>query len=271
MANNLFLSDVDGTLIDLVPVMNQKDVQAIDAWIQEGNAFGLVTGRDIHFCHNLMDKYELDAQYFITSNGASTYIGDTCIDTALIDKKRSLEIYRALYSYYPDVVFFFTDEKGNRYFPTSIMSDDEYAEYQKRCHHLKPFMEQDVLEYLETRDVGCTKISINTVSPEKNIELLPVFQSLFPDVEVMATAIDYIEITKKGIHKGYALDHLLNYESFDSIYYVGDSANDIPMFEKISNSFVMSSADALVKEKARYEVSSVKEAIEKAGRMKKDV
>ena len=45
----LFLSDLDGTLIDVHGNIQQQDVQAIHTLAERGIAFGIVTGRDYGF------------------------------------------------------------------------------------------------------------------------------------------------------------------------------------------------------------------------------
>ena len=50
----LFLSDLDGTLIDVHGNIQQQDVQAIHTLAERGIAFGIVTGRDYGFCQKLI-------------------------------------------------------------------------------------------------------------------------------------------------------------------------------------------------------------------------
>ena len=65
----LFLSDLDGTLLDSNGNVTDEDVECIHQWTQK-HAFGFVTGRDRAFCVALALKYQLSCEYMITDNGA---------------------------------------------------------------------------------------------------------------------------------------------------------------------------------------------------------
>ena len=55
----LFLSDLDGTLMDVHGNIQKQDVQAIHTLAEHGIAFGIVTGRDYGFCQKLIRRYRL--------------------------------------------------------------------------------------------------------------------------------------------------------------------------------------------------------------------
>ena len=57
----LFLSDLDGTLMDVHGNIQKQDVQAIHTLTEHGIAFGIVTGRDYGFCQKLIRRYRLAA------------------------------------------------------------------------------------------------------------------------------------------------------------------------------------------------------------------
>ena len=51
----IFLSDLDGTLMNSKGEITIEDVEAIRRWTQK-HAFGFVTGRDKAFCGKLAQK-----------------------------------------------------------------------------------------------------------------------------------------------------------------------------------------------------------------------
>ena len=71
----LFLSDLDGTLMDSNGTITEEDVNSIHQWTQK-HSFGFVTGRDHAFCMELASKYQLSCAYMITDNGAKAYYKD---------------------------------------------------------------------------------------------------------------------------------------------------------------------------------------------------
>ena len=82
----LFLSDLDGTLMDSNGNVTDEDVECIHQWTQK-HAFGFVTGRDRAFCVALASKYQLSCEYMITDNGANAYYKDKNVYSSLIVKR----------------------------------------------------------------------------------------------------------------------------------------------------------------------------------------
>ena len=77
---------------------------------------------------------------------------------------------------------------------------------------------------------------------------------LFPDM-TFSWCNQMIEITPKGCSKSNAISFYLDYEkiSHDNVYVVGDSGNDISMFEDFpEHSYCMSHAQDSVKKKAKH-------------------
>lgn len=268
--SSLFLSDIDGTLIDLVFQLNPRDVSAIRAWKEKGNLFGLVSGRDKASCQRLLGAEGLEADCLITSNGALTYIKEECVFSSLIDLERSKEIFRELLEY-PFLDFFYTNEEGIHHFPIHSMGQERFEKAKQEQAYLENFAQEDVFEYLDSRSVGCAKLSIWTHSEENTQKMLPILKEQFHDVEVMRTSFDYIEITQKNTDKAVAYQHLMKNFPVDHVYYIGDSSNDVTLFRLLENSFVMSQATDSVKKEANYVVNNVKEAMEMAERMEERV
>lgn len=268
--SSLFLSDVDGTLIELVFKLNPRDVSAIKAWKDKGNLFGLVSGRDKVSCQRLLGNEGLEADCLITSNGALTYVKEECICSSLIDLERSKEIFQELLEY-PFLDFFYTNEEGIHHFPIRYMGDERFEKVKQEQSYLEKFAQEDVFEYLDSRDTGCAKLSIWTHSEENTQKMLPILKERFSDVEVMRTSFDYIEITQKNTDKAMAYQQLMKKFPVDHVYYIGDSSNDVTLFRLLDNSFVMSQAMDSVKKEANYVVDNVKEAIEMAERMEDHV
>ena len=79
----LFLSDLDGTLMDSNGNVTDEDVECIHQWTQK-HAFGFVTGRDRAFCVALASKYQLSCEYMITDNGANAYYKDKNVYSSLL-------------------------------------------------------------------------------------------------------------------------------------------------------------------------------------------
>lgn len=119
----LFLSDLDGTLMDSNGNVTDEDVECIHQWTQK-HAFGFVTGRDRAFCVALASKYQLSCEYMITDNGANAYYKDKNVYSSLIDLSEGIRMCKAILAYNLDL--FYTDEAGNRYYPISCYGKKDF-------------------------------------------------------------------------------------------------------------------------------------------------
>ena len=86
----IFLSDLDGTLMNSKGEITDEDIEAIHRWTHN-HAFGFVTGRDRAFCEALSKKYQLSCEYMITDNGANAYYKDENVYSSLIDLSEGIQ------------------------------------------------------------------------------------------------------------------------------------------------------------------------------------
>ena len=162
----LFLSDLDGTLMDSNGNVTDEDVECIHQWTQK-HAFGFVTGRDRAFCVALASKYQLSCEYMITDNGANAYYKDKNVYSSLIDLSEGIQMCKAILAYNLDL--FYTDEVGNRYYPISCYGKERLHVFKKKQPSLGLFSDVDLIEYLNTRHFGLAKLSMYV---EKNLDLI---------------------------------------------------------------------------------------------------
>ena len=258
----LFLSDVDGTLIfDDIPSIQEEDVQAIKAYQNGGNLFGLVTGRDAAFCENLLNLYKIKADCLITCNGAISYWKDKEFDSVTISNQRSYEIFEKLKGY-SQIVAFYSSKSGDNYFLNSVLEDFEAVK--EELASLGRLNDLDVMDFLNEFKEDCAKISVYCRTKEVCDFYLPIFQREFNDLEVMQTSYNYIEFTQKGCDKARAMQQLMNYAklSNEEIAFIGDGFNDVPLFCMLENTYVMEQADIEVKKNAKVVVKGAAQALE---------
>lgn len=234
----IFLSDLDGTLMNSKGEITIEDVEAIRRWTQK-HAFGFVTGRDKAFCDKLAQKYQLTCDCMITDNGANAFYKQENVYSSLIDLDDGMQMCKKILDSKVDV--FYTDEKGNRYYPIQAYGVDRLHVFEKKQPSLGTFSNIDILEYLKNRTVGLAKISMYV---EADFELLlDHFKRLFKDYEVMATSRDYIEITRKDTNKWEAFCHL----PIDDAIFIGDGENDLCILKNLKDTYVMNHAPDIVK------------------------
>ena len=248
----LFLSDLDGTLMNSNGTITEEDVNSIHQWTQK-HSFGFVTGRDHAFCMELASKYQLSCECMITDNGANAYYKDKNVYSSLIDLNDGIQMCKEILEYKVDL--FYTDELGNRYYPIACYGKDRLNIFEKKQPSLGQFSNVDILEYLSTRNLGLAKLSMYV---EKDLDvLLNQFKMLFKNYEVMATSKDYIEITKKGTNKWEAFCHL----PISDAIFIGDGENDLCILKNLNNTYVMNHAPESLKTFG-VSVKSVTQAID---------
>ena len=117
----LFLSDLDGTLLDSNGNVTDEDVECIHQWTQK-HAFGFVTGRDRAFCLALALKYQLSCEYMITDNGANAYYKDKNVYSSLIDLILNPNLFQHTHSIWLSQIVVYLNIPLNPRLKTSLNS-----------------------------------------------------------------------------------------------------------------------------------------------------
>lgn len=268
---NVLLSDVDGTLLGYDHTIRKEDIEAIRKWQEAGNWFGLVTGRDRTFCSRLLGAYGLENDVMITGNGSDAYVQKESVFSDGLDKDAVKQCFAFCLLSPDSIVPFVTLENGWHYFPSQALNPERMERMKSEQAHLRYFHPMDALELLET-DLLVPKFSIYVRESSQTDAWLKKIKEQFPAYNVMKTSIDYIEITKKGVDKAKAFAHLSQAlpDEVEEIAFIGDGANDVPLFQSIKASYIMDHADLPLRKYAQSIVSSVQEAIEQELRRGKE-
>lgn len=260
----LFLSDLDGTLLDASKGIASKDLAAIRMLKKHGIGFGMVTGRDYGFCKYLMQQYRFSSDVVIGNNGGSIWIKDNKVMEEQIDAVDTLEIMEVLKNHLDELNPFVCNERSVFYLMRNHYSKNKWEEVKKTLAYLGEFAEQDLLDYLKYEQEPVVKISIHTYTQECTDKWLPILQERFKErYEILPTSADYIEITRKGIDKGISLKWVMNHLGLQAneIVVIGDGVNDLSLFHEVPLSFSMDSAIEEVQREAAHVVKNVAEAI----------
>ena len=260
----LVLSDIDGTLIERLPIIKEEDAKAILTLQKEDISFGLVTGRDIGFCYHLMERHGLFASCVIANNGGSLWIEKEKVMECHMLPQETIRIMEALIPYLDRCHPFICNEKQEYFLMRdSYASEEVWREARNTLSYLGTLREEDLLDYVKKSQQPAVKISVYTYDQKTRDELLPIMKELYPNYVVLPTAVDYIELTQQGVDKGKTLLDLLSRLNLglEEVAVIGDGWNDVSMFSLIKHSFVMDSAPKEVQEQGRYLVKNVAQAI----------
>ncbi len=247
--------DLDGTLLKNFRAIEEEDIKALQVAQEKGIKISIATGRLDYEINMVMGRLKLNG-YRISQNGALVFSEDNKL---VYEKALNIEdvhtILAALKGENTIIVF----QTANDYIvenKNSIIIDIEKSQ---------PYM-----RYIENKNIlnELGKYQFVTISllteMGYNIDLKKQLDNILPKNIVSYISSKYtLDITCIENSKGNGIKNLCskNKINLNEIAVIGDSQNDISMFEITENSFVMREADLEVKKYAKHEVESVKNAI----------
>lgn len=251
-------TDLDGTLLkpkkvlSLVERENKKYI---------GNFYGdvvLVSGRNPKFCAKICNCLNIQHN-FIALNGAVIVKNGNVIYRQSLKKTALFALLEFIESYYDSFELMIFDKYDR------IIDYSPIKKAKIRLKHLKYAIKNGRLhEKIIINNKKAENLLVNTTEIYKAIiysdncdDMYNIIKKEFKAHFELFPSSHSIEISPKGVNKGNALQYLINTTNLnnDDIYVVGDSSNDIPMFNLFENSFAMDSSDAFTKTKAKYTIS----------------
>ena len=260
----LFLSDLDGTLLDEKMEFRQDDIDAVYKLKEAGVAFGIVTGRDIGVYERYIKPVFSFPMDYIGNNGGTVFADEQKLYEMNMDTKEIYTMMKEVQDLYlEDVYPFVADDHCNFYFYKQKPKDKFYQDVLTLMSQIGTISDIGLLEYLKAPKDGIVKVSFYTKERDASV-MSKKLQELYGDkFEVSMTHFHFVELTIKGIHKGTAIQKLLAHRGLnpDEVAVIGDGENDIPMFKLFKNTFVMERSNDEIKEYGNFVVKQVKDAI----------
>ncbi len=231
----LLITDLDGTL-----VKDSKRVSDLDASflkkISQQMKIGVATGRSIKEIEFIEEQVGINFDVRIGFCGGLIEVENYLIHSVAISQNQLSPLLEYISK---NELVFDALEEGRRvgnYQPADV----------SRLWNTEVISDPQELECLGERDV----YKINVRPPaEKGEEVIIDLKSRFPQLAICRTDGNRIEVTEQNVTKGNALK-LLKKKYDCSIMAVGDSENDLSMFEAADKSFCMSIASENVKRSA---------------------
>ena len=198
----LLASDFDGTLL-VDKKINKRDIEGIKALRKKGHKFIISTGRTLLTMEGVIEKYNLEFDYLVLCNGA-----------VILDKNKKV-IKNNLVDFKAVKKIYFSEE-----IDFDLVKKEEIL-------NLKS---------------GAVILSICTsdASIERGEEIKERLIEIFGDELSIFRNQFFVDISSKGSSKGEGLKEVLKLENktLKDIYTIGDSFNDISMFEITDNSYL---------------------------------
>jgi Cof subfamily protein (haloacid dehalogenase superfamily) len=252
----LFATDLDDTLLNKQKQIDEHNLLALEKLQQSGVQITVASGRNEVEIERVVKNIPGD-YHRVCQNGAFIYLHSS---ESIYEKYFDPELAHQLYQVgKASGIFCFIATATDMY----IAEKNDYIERLTKqvSVHLKydPTAEQRL-----GADLLPSKFCYLADDADLK-KLANKLHEIFPDqLDTFISTPNCLDVMPKGVHKGNGVRHLADYLgiSRDEVACIGDSENDVPMFQVFPHNFVMSVANPHVKAVANRVVSSVAEAVE---------
>ena len=249
----ILFTDVDDTLVTTDKKLTDRNMKAIDSFLDAGNIFAVSTGRALSAAKNLLKDLGYEGRqgvYICAFNGGQIF--DVFSDKTLF---RS-----ALTQDQVDMVNQCAREYGihlQAYSDTEVLSETDNENLRKYCRIQK--LPSRIVPDL-ARAAGsssCKRLVIDYEDPARVSsfrEYLSRKLGQDDSVSFFYSNQYLLEVVPKGISKGYALRFLAEYLNIPvrNTISAGDAENDIPMIEAAGVGCAMANGTPAIRKAADY-------------------
>lgn len=244
-------SDYDGTL-RTGEMVDTKDVEAIHAFREQGNVFGLVTGRSMESIKKEIERNGFEFDFIIANNGGVVYDANfNKLQCLYMDFNKALDIISYIKTL--DCVSFVINDGYNRY---KVRVDENQIDH-KYGDMAEVTNEEEVLD---KGKIAQLVISLN--DQQMAHEISEYINTEFKGYVVAYPNTHCVDIVPDGVSKAEGLYVIESYMDLDHdhIYTIGDSYNDIPMLKEFHGCAV-AHAQSDILNAAEHVYDSVADAI----------
>ena len=264
-------TDLDGTLFypkKKIRMVSKQNIAFLRRIKAEGGRVVLVSSRGNKFLERVSRKLGIDCDY-IGTDGTQVVIDGKVVRDEHFDPSKLRHLVDDLRaSYDPPLFLLSSTSKPIIMTRTQVshMTNIMYFLYQLfQGAYREPWIRNDHVFFREIDTGSVNKmmvlIGITKKKRKRSLEITEHLQKKYPDFEFMWLD-QFIEITPKGCSKASGLAFYLDYLGLnhDNVVVVGDSGNDVPMFEAFpKHSFAMKHAPLEVQKHASGVVNRVYE------------
>ena len=248
-SNTVLITDLDGTLLPQSKILNEKDLNAIKYFRQNGGIFTIATGRIIQASEQFFDTLKPDAPV-ILNNGGLIYdidkkesVYEHCIDEV------AMEYTISLMEKFPDMGVEVNLPDG-----IFVVRLNEWEKLHLNMTHL-PYTEKSLEEIPKN---GWCKV-LYSIGGGRVRELSDYVAAMGWDKTSFVISGDFLfECLPKDCTKGSALKKLWELEKWETftVAAAGDYNNDLEMLEFADIAIAPQNAQDIVKKSADYVTNS---------------
>jgi hypothetical protein len=240
----MIVLDMDGTLLTTQNTLTERTVRSVAACVGRGFAVTVATGRVFHSVLPFAKELGL-TDPLITANGAEIRAPGS--EDALFYRPIEKDPAREVLAFFRDKGWYIQAYHDGRLF---VDQADDRAKSYGRLTFLDP---EPLGEALYTMDVEPVKLLSITSSPEEAVSVRKAVQNRFGDGLYAAVSNRlFVDMAHPEVSKARGLEILMEKEGVTPLQtmVVGDSENDLPLFERAGFSVAMGNARRDIREKA---------------------
>ncbi len=264
----LYISDLDGTLLDPNAELSEYTVNILNMLIDKGVHFSVATARTAETSAFILSHITINIP-IILMNGVLIYNMETkqYIKKETLLKDKSEQILTAMkkrkqtglmYALKDDKLVTYYERINNHALQKFI--DERTRKYNKKFTQIDDFADADTeiiyFCYMDTREnIHLLYDEIEKISGLR----IEKYQDIYSDNDMW-----YMEVFNETASKHNAVQFLRRQYGFDRVVSFGDNLNDISMFEASDECYAVENAKPKVKEKATGIIeSNIKDGVVK--------
>ncbi len=254
----ILASDMDGTLV-VNDEINPKDIQAIDKLKKEGHKLVVSTGRTLKGMDNIFQKYKVPYDYMVLCNGALIIDRDKkIIYRDSIKNEKIKKIIKAFEG--KENIMMYMDDGESFYLIQNDNAKKNEIKFFDSINYTK-ISAQDALKL--DQDFIMASVFATDREVFRAIEAKKILDEILDEKESCRNEF-FVDIIASGCSKGKGLEQLLKIENkeIEDLYAIGDSFNDISMFELTKNSYTFNRVEDEVKKHAQNNVDYIYEVVD---------
>ena len=254
-------TDLDGTLLKPKKIFSLIEKENKNFLKSFNGTIILNSGRKVSFCKKICNKLNIDHN-FIALNGAIIVKNGKAIYKSSINKEILKNLFEYIINEEKNFELLIYDEKDKItcYSTNKSKTRKKFLESFIKNGRLNEKIEinnKKVLTHIENQ-IKIHKALLYIDYPSK---LITKLEKEFSNQLNLYATNHSIEITPFETNKGIALKKFISSVNIkdDEIYVVGDSNNDLPMFELFKNSFLITKENNISNIKTKYTLNKFSE------------
>ncbi|MGP4067394.1 HAD family hydrolase [Halobacillus sp. B29] len=252
----LFVSDLDGTLLGMDHYIKNEDIDALRRMVEQGTPLTVASGRMDHEIKEVLSRLKVPG-HRISQNGAFVFNES---DGHIHSKTFEGELARKVMNHIEQEPMIKTVSTSDK---TFTKEHNEWIDKISEQLFHDIIVEPQMADQFGTT-IAPSKITLHGKENDVIAAYKRIDEAFGERTDSFISHETCVDIMPKSINKGSGLHSLIAELGIHphEVACVGDSFNDLPMFELTPHNYVMSTAHPEVQEKANTVVDHVHEAIE---------